>query len=87
MTRSDAPWGSEVYLDTKQAAAYCNLHTRTLKRWRSTGAGPRFIKQGRKVLYRLSDLEAWMAEHCYTNTAAAAEGLSEAVLTKISEAA
>lgn len=31
----------------------------TLRYWRHTGAGPRWYKVGRRVMYRRSDVEAW----------------------------
>jgi len=34
----------------------------TLERWRREGKGPRFIKIGRSVRYRESDVEAFLEE-------------------------
>lgn len=31
----------------------------TLKKWRATGKGPRFIRPGKYVLYPESEVEAW----------------------------
>jgi DNA-binding transcriptional MerR regulator len=31
-----------------------------LRSWRSQGRGPKFVKAGRRVLYRLADLEAYL---------------------------
>lgn len=42
---------SDTYLTSGEAAEIIRLSPRT---------GPRFIKAGRKVLYRRADLEAWM---------------------------
>jgi predicted DNA-binding transcriptional regulator AlpA len=43
---------------------------RTAQRWRSTGEGPRWIRLGRRrVLYRVSDVEAWLAERTYVHRA------------------
>lgn len=36
-----------------------NISHRTLERWRSIGQGPDFLKLGGRVLYRLSDVEAY----------------------------
>lgn len=49
-------------LTTPQAAAYLSLSPNTLNRWRWTGDGPRFVKLGRSVRYRLNDLDAWMGD-------------------------
>lgn len=35
------------------------LSPETVKRWRRTGDGPKFIRVGRHVRYRLADVEAW----------------------------
>ena len=35
----------------------------TLAHWRSEGRGPAFVKMGRRVAYRGSDLNRWMADH------------------------
>lgn len=34
----------------------------TLADWRKKGKGPRYFKFGRRVFYRRSDIEAWIAE-------------------------
>ncbi|MEO9298781.1 helix-turn-helix transcriptional regulator [Devosia alba] len=36
-----------------------NISHRTLERWRWTGEGPRFVKLGGRVVYRLEDIEAF----------------------------
>lgn len=53
---------SAELLDDKAAAALLDVSPGTLSVWRSTGryALP-FLKIGRKVRYRRSALEAWMA--------------------------
>jgi hypothetical protein len=37
---------------------WCMSH-RTLERWRWEGKGPRYLKVGGRVLYRLTDIEAF----------------------------
>ncbi|HEV7414879.1 MAG TPA: helix-turn-helix domain-containing protein [Tianweitania sediminis] len=49
-------------LNTKRAAHYLGLSASLLEKWRTRGEGPRFIKLGRAIRYRLSDLEAFLAE-------------------------
>jgi hypothetical protein len=39
-----------------------------LERWRWTGQGPRFLKIGGRVVYRLCDIEAYEAEQLRTST-------------------
>ncbi len=47
------------YLTNSEAAAFLRLSPRTLEKQRVIGGGPRFRKFGRRVLYAVSDLEAW----------------------------
>jgi len=46
------------------------VSTATLEKWRTTGRGPRFIRAGRQVLYRRSDVEAWLQSRTLTHTQA-----------------
>ena len=48
-------------LTTKEAAIYLRRSPRTLERYRVTGEGPLFLKVGRCVLYRIRDLDRWLA--------------------------
>ncbi|MGM0553284.1 MAG: helix-turn-helix domain-containing protein [Pseudomonadota bacterium] len=48
---------------TDRAADYLQVSARTLNRWRNMRKGPAWIKAGRKVLYRRSDLDAWLDHH------------------------
>lgn len=49
------------FLDNDQAATFMGLKPATLEIWRSRGEGPHFFKVGRKVMYSIDDLRAWMA--------------------------
>ena len=44
------------------------MSERTLERWRWLGQGPRFLKIGGRVLYRLEDIEAFEAEQVRHST-------------------
>jgi predicted DNA-binding transcriptional regulator AlpA len=46
-------------LDTHQLAKRWNVSARTLERHRTTGDGPRFLRVGGAVRYRLADIEAY----------------------------
>ena len=48
------------YIDAVQAEAFTSISGVQLAEWRSRGGGPRFIKLGRKVAYRVSDLREFM---------------------------
>ena len=47
-------------LDRKGAAHYANVSTRTLDEWARQGLLPR-LKAGRKTLFRVADLDAFLA--------------------------
>jgi predicted DNA-binding transcriptional regulator AlpA len=49
-----------ILLTETQAAQRLLLSVRTLQGWRLTGGGPAFIKAGRAVRYRASDIEHWI---------------------------
>jgi len=56
-------------LDQTQAADFLAVCTRTLEGWRSSGGGPRFVRVGRRVRYRLRDLQKWIDERTFGSTA------------------
>lgn len=55
-------------MGTDEAAAYCGSAASTFEKLRLTGAGPRFVKMGRRVVYRVEDLDAWLAENIRRST-------------------
>ena len=55
-------------LDQKRLADRWLLSPRTLEQWRWQGKGPKFLKIGGKVVYRLQDIEAFEAENLHINT-------------------
>lgn len=50
-------------LSTDDAAAYICHSPGTLQNWRSLGIGPAYCKVGRRVVYRVADLDAWLSSH------------------------
>ncbi len=50
------------YLPVDQAASFLGLSKQQLDLWRIKGGGPAFHKVGRKVLYSVGDLRAFMQE-------------------------
>jgi excisionase family DNA binding protein len=49
------------HLTTKEAAHYLGLAPATLACWRVRKSdGPRFVRLGRAVRYRVPDLDAWL---------------------------
>jgi excisionase family DNA binding protein len=61
----------ENLLTQTEVAELTRLSKRTLERMRVTGDGPRFCKLGRRVVYRLADIDAWVASRVVTSTSEA----------------
>jgi len=49
-----------IFLTQKRLSELIDVSERTLERWRVEGAGPAFVKAGRRVLYRPQDLDDWL---------------------------
>ena len=47
------------HFDQKRLANRWLISPRTLEQWRWQGRGPRYLKIGGRVVYRLSDVEAF----------------------------
>jgi hypothetical protein len=63
--------GQTNFLTQHEAAALLRLSVRTLERHRVTGHGPAFVRLGRRVVYRRTDLEGWTAENTFRSTSEA----------------
>lgn len=50
----------KALLTAEQAAEYLHVQTQTLANWRGTGKGPKFIRIGRLIRYRLDALDAFI---------------------------
>ena len=48
-------------VDTAEAARRVKLSVATLETYRSRKRGPAYVKQPCRVLYRVEDLERWLA--------------------------
>lgn len=51
-----------------QAAEYLCVSVVTLRKWRWEGKGPKFLKLGRKVVYRETDIHDWLNEQVRHST-------------------
>ena len=51
-----------------QFAATILVSMYTTQRWRAQGLGPRFMRLGQGIFYRLKDIEQWMDENIHANT-------------------
>jgi Helix-turn-helix domain len=52
---------TDTHFSQRDLAYRLKLSPRTLEGWRWRGTGPRFVKAGGRVLYRLEDVEAFEA--------------------------
>jgi hypothetical protein len=49
------------FIRAADAALYCGVSRSTLRDLRCKGDGPRYYRFERNTVYRIDDLEAWMA--------------------------
>lgn len=49
-------------------AEYLGVSINTLRKWRWEGKGPKFIKLGSRVAYRVSDVEAFLEAQARLST-------------------
>jgi hypothetical protein len=56
------------HLNQKGLAERWLISPRTLEQWRWQGRGPRYVKVGSRVIYRLSDIEAFEKAGLHANT-------------------
>jgi hypothetical protein len=67
LSRTEArPPTERPHLLENELAQRWRLSARTLQRWRRAGSGPAFLLLGRRVAYRLSDVEGFEAAHLRT---------------------
>lgn len=61
------PWQDYEVLNEKEAADFLRYNLQTLRNWRRSGGGPRYVKShpGRsgRVTYRLEALREWALRH------------------------
>lgn len=67
---------SSEFLITAEAADALRISPRTLERMRQAGTGPRFLKAGRRILYRECDLADWLNQNCFSSTSEATRGVT-----------
>ena len=68
--QADAREGKLIrHLNQVDLSRRWSISPRTLERWRWLGQGPRYLKIGGHVVYRLEDIEAYEAQQVRTSTA------------------
>ena len=56
------------HLDQKDLAERWLISARTLEQWRWQGRGPRYLKIGGRVVYRICDVETFESASLHANT-------------------
>lgn len=59
---------NENLLSPKQLAKYLGVTTLTLSQYRVQGRGPKYLKLGRVIRYRPSDVQEWIDEELEKNS-------------------
>jgi excisionase family DNA binding protein len=67
----------ECFLTTNEAASYLRVSKSYLDKLRVYGGGPKFLRFGRKILYRQSELNLWAEERCFGSTSEYEVGASQ----------
>jgi DNA-binding transcriptional MerR regulator len=65
--------GFPVLIGEGELARRLNIQPSTARAWRFDGSGPPFIKVGRRVLYRESDVVEWLNGRVRRSTSGEAE--------------
>jgi predicted DNA-binding transcriptional regulator AlpA len=65
----------DLMLDVQAAARFTGIAAATLAKMRCMGGGPLFVKLGRRVVYRRSDVIAWLNARRVRNTTEAAHSV------------
>jgi len=63
---------SDHLVTTAQLARRLHLKPQTLRKWRCTGQGPRFVRLGPprrgRVVYSMQDVQHWLASRAFRST-------------------
>ena len=70
------PRGPELDMDTllttPEVAGHLGVAEITVRKWRTHGNGPRFIRCGGNIRYRATDIESWVTSRTVSSTSEAA---------------
>ncbi len=56
------------FYSTEELEALIGISRNTLRKWRWEGKGPKFVKLGARVAYRLEDIEAYTGSRVCSST-------------------
>ena len=77
--QTGAPQSKSIrHLNQVELSRRWTVSPRTLERWRWLGQGPRYLKIGGRVVYRLDDVEAYETQQLRTSTSSVAGASSHA---------
>ncbi len=62
------PSDPDTLIPANAISQYTGIARQTHNRWRHEGAGPRFVRLGRRVFYRVADLREWIRASVRQNT-------------------
>ena len=59
---------NQQLINEREVESYIGISINTLRKWRWEGKGPQFVKLGRRVMYRIQDVEAFIAAGSRSST-------------------
>jgi hypothetical protein len=74
----------DEFLSPKQAGGYLGVSKSFLDKLRVYGGGPRFLRFGRKILYRKSELNVWAGQRCFSSTSEYTASLDQPIRNGVS---
>jgi hypothetical protein len=61
---------TDEYIDEDGLWERYLIPPRSAQRWRASGGGPAFVRLGRRrIVYRVADVERWLAEQTFSSRA------------------
>ena len=61
---------TKMVMTVAEAAEYLGLAQSTLNKWRCVGGGPKYLKMGKAVRYRMIDIQKWLEANRHLHTSA-----------------
>lgn len=71
---ADRPPADNELLTISEVAAIVRAPVATMRYWRHLGTGPRSFRLGRRVVYRVGDLQAWIDAQARASNSGPAAG-------------
>lgn len=71
------------HLTPEELCERWSVKAKTLSQWRWSGKGPKFLKAGGRVMYRVCDIEKYEEEQVFTNTSQHTQKLSTTLRSQL----